>query len=344
MISSAQCQILGLKPNASTYSGIILCYSSCGMVAEAENTLKEVLRKQIKPTSGMYTSLLNAYVKTKDTLTAEKVFAEMQEKGLVPDAAAYTSLIFVYQKANNWAKCWDIFKHADVRGCADQYLLSYMIRICSYVTFVFCQNQTNDAEKALRLFRRLEQSGMIEYSYPYNSLIMALASRKDYAQQAIETWRKMRYLQVVPDTMTFLAVLRATAKLGDLQTAYEAIQEMKAYEQPINRDIYESLIQTYAGACKVEGVTDKQIDAYIKDAWVLFRQMESKGFTVRQETLNSLLMLHANALREADVEGQILPLYKKYNLSPDTLTYMHLMSKAYLKCNYLSIRYVHNVP
>ncbi len=115
-----------------------MCYSRCGMLKEAENALKTALSKKIKPSSGMYTSLLHAYTKNNDTLSAEKVFAEMRGHGLKPDAAAYTSLIFVYQKAKQWAKCWEIFKRADMIGCVDQYLLGFMIRICSFVS-TFCQ-------------------------------------------------------------------------------------------------------------------------------------------------------------------------------------------------------------
>ncbi len=66
--------------------------------------------------------------------------------------------------------------------------------------------------------------GFIQNSYPYNSLIMALASRPDYSEKALETWRNMRLLKVVPDPLTYSAVLRATENLGDVQAAYEAVE------------------------------------------------------------------------------------------------------------------------
>jgi len=172
----------------------------------------------------------------------------------------------------------------------------------------------------------LEQQGLIEYSYPYNSLIIALASRPDYAEKAIETWRKMRALEIAPDNFTHRAVLKATAHLGDVQVAYEAIQEMKAYEIPVSLPIYELLIKTYAGACKLEEISDKQIDIFIQDAWKLFAEIEQKGFKIRQNTLDSMILLYANALRDGDAEGQVMSLYQKYNIPLGRETYMQLMN------------------
>jgi len=171
--------------------------------------------------------------------------------------------------------------------------------------------------------------GFIPYAKPYNSLIFALASRKDYAEKALEIWRKMRYMQIVPNVETFQAVIKATSQLGDVQTAYEAIQEMKGYEIPLNEAIYNQLILTYAGACKVQETTEKQIDAYIKDAWMLFRQMEEKRMKVTTRTLNALIRLYGNALRDTEVEGEVLPLFKKNKIEYDRDTYVNLMGRLF---------------
>lgn len=128
--------LLKINFNQSTYAGIINVYARCGKIQEAENTLKDAILKRITPTNGMYTSLLNAYTQNGDVISADKIFKEMQEKQVTIDAAVYTSLIYVNQKASNYKKCWEIFEKAQLAGQVDQYLLSYMIRICSYVFFL----------------------------------------------------------------------------------------------------------------------------------------------------------------------------------------------------------------
>jgi len=69
----------------------------------------------------------------------------------------------------------------------------------------------------------MEQHGFVEYAKPYNSIIFALGSRKDYAEKAIEFWNRMQFANVVPDEHTFVGVLKACAHLGDVGTAYDVI-------------------------------------------------------------------------------------------------------------------------
>ena len=75
--------------------------------------------------------------------------------------------------------------------------------------------KTHDAEKAHKLYAGLEADGFLESAKPYNSIISALGSTKRYAELAIEYWHKMTLKGVTPDEHTYVAVLRATAKVGD---------------------------------------------------------------------------------------------------------------------------------
>ena len=93
-------------------------------------------------------------------------------------------------------------------------LLSYMIRVAA---------ATHDSEKALRMFAELENTGYVESSKVYNSIINALASTKRFSNEAIEYWNKMQLSGVVPDPHTFVAVFKACSKLGDVETAYDAL-------------------------------------------------------------------------------------------------------------------------
>lgn len=96
----------------------------------------------------------------------------------------------------------------------DEMLISFMVRIAS---------KTHDSEKALRLFAELESMGFLRTAKPYNSIISALGSTHRHANLAIEYWHKMQLNQIVPDEHTCVLVLKACSKLGDVQTAYDAL-------------------------------------------------------------------------------------------------------------------------
>jgi len=59
--------------------------------------------------------------------------------------------------------------------------------------------QTHQSEKAIRLFGDLEEKGFVEHAKPYNSIIFALAARKQYAHEAIKHYQNMLKYQVAPD-------------------------------------------------------------------------------------------------------------------------------------------------
>jgi pentatricopeptide repeat protein len=125
-----------------------------------------------------------------------------------------------------------------------------MIRVCA---------ATHDSEKALRLFNDLELDGFIEHSKPYNSIIMACASTYRFAPKAIEYWHLMHAKNILPDQVTYVAVLKACAQLGDTQTAYDALQELKLKGLKVNEHIFNQLIRVYAGACMIPNTKDKHL-------------------------------------------------------------------------------------
>ncbi len=136
-----------------------------------------------------------------------------------------------------------------------------MIRVCA---------ATHDSEKALKLFNDLEIDGYIEHSKPFNSIIMACASTKRYAPKAIEYWHTMHAKNIPPDQVTYVAVLKACAQLGDTQTAYDLLQELKINGHKVNVHIFNQLIKVYAEACTISNTQDKHVQMYVEDGWQLY--------------------------------------------------------------------------
>ena len=83
-------------------------------------------------------------------------------------------------------------------------------------------------------------------------------------------WQKMQMNQVEPDEHTFVAVFRACSKVGDVQTAFDALQDMRLRGFRLNEHGYNGLIKTYAGAAAQWNVKEEHIDLYVDDAMKLF--------------------------------------------------------------------------
>ena len=77
-------------------------------------------------------------------------------------------------------------------------------------------SQSKNPQKAIRMFNELQLDGFIEHSKPYNSIMMACASLPMYAPRTIEYWHMMHMKDIEPDQVTYVAVLKACAQLGDV--------------------------------------------------------------------------------------------------------------------------------
>ena len=86
-------------------------------------------------------------------------------------------------------------------------MMSMMIRLCS---------KSKEPQRAIRMFNELQLDGFVEHSKPYNSIMMACASAEMYAPRTIEYWHMMHMKDIEPDQVTYVAVLKACAQLGDI--------------------------------------------------------------------------------------------------------------------------------
>ena len=181
-----------------------------------------------------------------------------EDMGLEPDVVCYTTLIDGYRKVNDLDKVWELYQECVQKRKPgqdiDEQLMSYMIRTCS---------ATHDSEKAIRIFNDLELDGFTEHSKPYNSIMMACASTVRYADKAIEYWHLMGAKNIQPDQVTYIAVLKACAQLGDIQTAFDVLQELKLNGNQVDEHVYNQLIRVYAGACKVPETKHEHIEMYL---------------------------------------------------------------------------------
>jgi len=83
----------------------------------------------------------------------------------------------------------------------------------------------------------------------------------------------MHMKDIEPDQVTYVAVLKACAQLGDIQTAYDVLHELKLKQGIMNHHIFNQLIRVYAGAIRIPEATDEHVEAYCQDAWALYEQM-----------------------------------------------------------------------
>lgn len=204
-----------------------------------------------------------------------------------------------YKNTNNIDKAFKLYEELEKRQdlVLDEVFLGVFMRICAKI---------HHAEMAIKVFEKLKEDRQNMTCLPINSYIKALASRKDYAEKAIETFRAELTGNMQPDIDTYISVLKATATIGDVKTAYDVIQYIKEAEMPINKYIYNGLLRTYAGAISAQITLPSLRDLYMKDAWELFKNVTIKSpEMVNPVMVDSLLLVHTNGFEIDKVEGLV---------------------------------------
>ena len=173
---------MGIEKDQESYSHIINCYARVKDLDGCEKVIDEMKENGMLVGMGVYNGLIMVHAKLGMANEARKILKEMEDEGLKPDIVCYTSVIHAFAKQKDLDECWRLFDEASLYNDVDEFLYSYMIRLCA---------ASHDAEKALRLYDELQTQGYIDYAPTYNSIIKALASRKMYAADALEIFHKM---------------------------------------------------------------------------------------------------------------------------------------------------------
>jgi len=311
---------MGIQPNQITYLQLLTTISKSKDAKKAEEIFLEAKNDpKIGIGIQMYNSLIMCYTRRHEPDMAYKILLEMKENGFKPDIVCYTTVINAYKNARNLKKCWELFDQAimDEFLPPDENLLGLMIEICA---------GSHDAEKAKRYFKDLVDMDFKQTCLPYNAIIKALGSRKDYAAEAVDFYNQMIGKQIIPDADTYIALFKACGMIGDVKTAYNGLMQMKEQNIPMSVYMYNGLLRTYAGACGIPRCSIEIKEMYIEDAWNLFKQLQTiDNLPMSAQILNSLLMVHAKANMKEKIEGLVLPLYEKYGIKKDEYTYQHLM-------------------
>jgi pentatricopeptide repeat protein len=306
---------IGIKPDMNSYNQVLIAYAKDKNIEKCEEIF-EIIKSKFTPDNSIYNSLLLAYAKNKKTSECLAIFKEMKAEGLSPDIVCYTTLIHAFNLAKKYDVCWDLYVEACATDQADEFIISYMIRMCG---------STQDPRKALILLEALEIKGFLGNVMSYNSLFRALSSTKDYAERVLDTYIKMKSLGVKPDSYTFVYLLKATAHLGDIETANNFVKEMRVLDIPIVKYHCIELIRTYAGACRIPYVKHEHIESYIKDSWEIMKYIEDNKMPIDKYVLNSMIEIHCAVHKKELVEGLVLPLFEKHGVEMDQFTYNYII-------------------
>jgi len=232
----------GVQPDAVSYNSLIHACSVKGAVEAAEHWLQEMQSRGLEMTVATYTAIIDACAKSGNVERAEVWFTHMVDSKVEPNVITYSALVDACGKTGNLerAEYW----HAQMleRGIApNAHSYTALINACAK------RAGPGGAEAAEQWLDRSEQAGVVNDVVVYSSVIDACGKVGD-AERALRVFRRMQARGLKPHVVAYAALARPYAYRGDWIKVESLAQGMESEGVFMNEYFLYAQLLSYAVA------------------------------------------------------------------------------------------------
>merc|ERR1719171_937880 len=261
----------------------------------------------ISPNHVTYNEVINGMVRSGNCRKQDvwSIVDEMKAQGIKPNRVTCSILLKdLKAKSNNTDITKTMQLINSMEESMDEVLLSSVVEACVRV------GKPDLLTSTLAQVQGQKNSLCVSGAHTFGSLIKAYGHAKDI-DGAWRCWKEMRSRHIRPTSITIGCMVEAVVTNGDIEGAYELIQQMYEDEQcrdQVNAVIYGSVLKGFAHAKKMERV------------WAAWEDMLAKCIEPALTTYNALLDACARNGAIERVPGLVADM-KKQGLVPNLITY-----------------------
>jgi len=165
----------GLEASVCTYTAVINACAKSGDMPAAERWFRRMTEEEVEPSVATFSAMIDTCAKAGDMVRAEQWHDRMVQHGISPNAHTCSAMVNACAKAKSphsaeAAERWLNFsEEAGVMN--DVVVYSSVIDACA---------KSGDAERAMRIFRRMQAKGLKPHVLAYTALARPFAYRGDW--------------------------------------------------------------------------------------------------------------------------------------------------------------------
>lgn len=232
----------GIQPDAVSYNSLIHACSIKGAAQKAEQMLEEMQSHGLEATVATYTAVIDACAKAGDVDRAEAWFERMLEAKVEPNVITFSAMIDACAKAGNLSRAEHWHGRMQDHGIApNAHSYTALINACARRT------APGGAEAAERWLDRSEEAGVVNDVVVYSSVIDACGKAGD-AERGLRVFRRMQAQGLKPHVVAYAALARPYAYRGDWIKVESIAQELEADKIAINEYFIYAQLLAYAVA------------------------------------------------------------------------------------------------
>ena len=191
-------------PNVIAYSATISALSKGQQWETALSLFRELQSNGCCPSVVTYNATINALEKGLQWEQALDLFDEMKSKGLPVTVVSYGSSISACEKGQQWRHCLTLLDEMTEYGIQKNVII--------FGAAMSCMEKSGRADISFQLMQRMQLENIAPNVHIYNSAISACARTGGLLwNKALELFREMNENGVVPDVVTYNAVIDATS-------------------------------------------------------------------------------------------------------------------------------------
>jgi len=267
---------LGAKPDAITYSSLVLAHVRGRDILGAEKILDDLLAKfgVNRTAQNACNTLLNAYGKLGSMQKFKGLIARMKQMGI--HVGGYTDNIII----DSYLKNGDLkAAKAHVRTVK---LRNQRVDPVAYTSLIHAYGRRGQLEHAMRVFEECVEGGVEIDGAMYTAMVDAMVKNNDFrgAEKLVET---MNQNNVKMNVVAFTSLIDGFAKTGKHIDVLKMVEQMRQLEIPPTTATYNCILSSYAAEMDLVGVR------------ATFIEMLGSGCTPSMITFNQVINAHAKA-------------------------------------------------
>ncbi|XP_020538392.1 pentatricopeptide repeat-containing protein At4g01030, mitochondrial isoform X2 [Jatropha curcas] len=295
----------GIIPDLVTWNGLISGYSMWGHSEEALAVIHDIRNSGLTPNVVSWTALISGCSQKGKYRESLEYFVQMQQDRVKPNSATVSSLLRSCGGLSLLQKGKEIHCFSAKRGfIEDVYTATALIDMYS---------KSGDLKSAIEVFRRTKNRTLA----CWNCMVMGFAIY-GLGREAISLFREILGAGILPDSITFTAVLSACKNSGLVDEGWNYFDSMsKDYGIKPTIEHYSCMVDLLGRA------------GYLDEAWDFIQTMPFKPDATIWGAFLGSCRIHAN-LEFADIAAKELFKLEPYNSANYVLLMnLHAMSKRW---------------
>lgn len=242
------------EPDVKMYTCLIYGWVKINRIDMAEKLLREMVdRHGIEPNLVTYNVLLNGVCRRpclnpkerfdQTIQQAEKVFDEMRERGIQPDVMSFSIVLHVYGRAHKPELMLEKLREMKKKEICPT--------VATYTSVVKCLCSCGRIEDAEMLLEEMVSNGVSPSAVTYNCFFKEYRGRRD-ADRALRLYRKMKIESIhLPSANTYNILVAMFVRLDRMDVVREVWEDMeKVSGMGPDLDSYTLLVHELCGKKK----------------------------------------------------------------------------------------------